>query len=57
MFEKGDSSNRQKKKGCPFSASFMEKCGSCLNTGKCFFLEVSFFKANRKSISYSKKQY
>ena len=44
MFEKGDSSNRQQKRiVAPFSRFYGKIwVGFCLNTGRRFFLEVSF---------------
>ena len=44
MFEKCDSSIRKKWMVASFSISvrFMAKIGFCLDTGKCFFVEVSF---------------
>ena len=52
MFKQGDSSNRQKTGGCflCFFKKFYGKLsvGLCLDTGKCFFLEVLFQKVNGK---------
>ena len=58
MFEKCDSSNRHQKWMVAHSSTFYDKIwlGFCLNTGKLFFLEASFW-ANIKSIGSSKKRY
>ena len=46
MFEKGDSSNRQKMKGCFFQQVLRQ---ICLNTGKHFSVEVSFPRQQKRA--------
>ena len=60
MFEKYDSPIRQRKGMVAPLSKFYGECwfGFCLNTRKRVFLEISFyFKANKKSISSSRKRY
>ena len=48
MFEKGDSSNRQKTKAAPFGMFYFKIwVGFCLNTGKRFFLEASIYNQQK----------
>ena len=57
MFEKGDSSNRQKNKWLLLSANFSAKFELVfvLTLENAFSWRI-YFKANRKSIGFSKKQ-
>ena len=50
IFEKGDSSKRQRVNGCSFSQALQQNFSwFCLNTRKRFFLRGFIFKVNRKN--------